>query len=370
MVNPLKFIVCFVWGITLICALLLGASLTGFFNIFSIDTKSTSFGNWAMWFSAISTISTLIFLIAQNRSIRARQDINEAEDRKLKQAQYIEIRKKDFYNLLSDLESDAAPNVSFTSKLELYSSIYPRKQLKTNSNGTQYDTSCSLGLLRNLEGNFLKLSNTIEQLKESTNKVRLTNDFFKCISDIQKTLNLRFEAEPSYGDIQYRDSTVVNIFDIQRDLNRLVNIANHLNRFTDRTFVMPEIFLEPLAEDYLKYTLLKTSGVGGFSVNLPLIDKSFVKVLNKAYKLMWLDRIDNDTSFDCITILGPFFWRKDYFIDNVDDASVLEGTLNTVLDDLLYVKTDLQDDRIDMSAAQEFAQLEMELTDALNLIRK
>ncbi|CED71789.1 putative lipoprotein [Aliivibrio wodanis] len=128
MKNTSKSLIIILWIISLFITFLIGCILSGFLTTSEIDTKSTSFGNWAMWvgsffggvasfgalFAANFTRKTLSFLTKQHDDQQALQKI-----------QMFQAHKDAFYSLLDEIEANHKHIFKIERRNILYQNIFP-----------------------------------------------------------------------------------------------------------------------------------------------------------------------------------------------------------------------------------------------------
>ncbi|MEZ8231431.1 hypothetical protein [Vibrio splendidus] len=379
MKNPLNTFTFIVLGATLILAHTLGSAFSKDLTSLSINTSGTSFGNWAMWVGAFGTVGTLFFLIRQNNIILKRQQTIEAENRRSKHLELNEIRKRNFYDLLEELERYSSPTIHFERKLNLYNSIYTiPKFLESESKESNQKLDHNSEFLMDLRSTYLSLITQLHlfEVEPQAKKHRALLTFLDLLSQLHSQLNMTLSEEAKYGDLvdlKRRMTPVLNIFDIPRDLKLALDIANHIFKLAEFEFDSPQITIAHGTSDLIKIQVLKTSGIGGYRPNMPKVSRHIVRTLCSAYELIFLrayifsDIEEESLDFNCLgQLIGVFSIKQTFFalLENENDQRELFSDIQCEIESYIF------SGELPKDSPHRFSQLLEDINKSLKLLIK
>lgn len=282
----------------------------------------------------------IVLLIRQNNIILKRQQMTEAENRRSKHLELNEIRKRNFYDLLEELEQYSTPKFHFERKLILYNSIYTiPKFLGSENNENSHKLDHNSEFLMELRATCQSLVEQVHLLEKEpdTKKHRELLTFLKLLSRLHSQLNMKFSEEPKYGhvvDLGRGMAHVLNIFEISRDLKSAIDVANHIFKLAEFECDSPQIEIGIGTCDLIKVQLLRTVGIGGYRTNIPKVNRQVRRTLCSAFELIFLkayifnDEKEESLDFSCVGQLIEVFSIEERLI------SLLESKHDQI--ELLY----------------------------------
>ncbi|MEL7290410.1 MAG: hypothetical protein AAGJ78_04840 [Pseudomonadota bacterium] len=294
-------------------------------------------GDMATWAAAYGTICTLGFLINQHIQLRHSQDkereTREAHERKqqemwVEQRELLKIQKQQihkelFFNKLDEIEKSISDTFYFYDRGQLHDSLF-------NLNGLDLVINESQPVVKNIQTSFDRIRSSLE-LPVSESKIK---NFLQNLHDIYKFYLLLDPGAPStigdvYGSSRIKDHqfSVINIFDIEKQLYDISNVFWRLCKFGGYQLVNPYPFSNITSE--FKVALIK------FAISRNESNSSYRLLKDKHNRLLFLtqayDLFINDDSylstFPAISALESVFSSSTELLKCVESDWNFQGLL-------------------------------------------